>query len=116
MDAKWNINVGRTLSVETAVGRLENAGFSQFHSYNPTHPGANLQGQLNGRWYHVTVSPVTTPNAAVNANQNGSTRNNATNTSTNKISTRISKVTAHCESHKPDSWAHAWDYLKSWFW
>jgi len=50
LDAKWKIQVPTGLSVATAVGRLEASEFAQFHSYNPQHPGVNLQGQLNGRW------------------------------------------------------------------
>lgn len=116
LDAKWNIQTPRRLTVETAVGRLENSGFAQFHSYNAEHPGFNLQGQLNGRWYHVTVSPVSTPNAAVNANQRASGPNAARNSPSNNSPNRINKVTAHCEKNKPDSAAHFWDYLKSIFW
>ncbi len=115
LNADWSIRVGRTSTVGNAVSNLERAGFSQFRSYNPDHPGVNLQGQLNGRWFHVTVTPVSTPNAAVNANRSASGQNSATN-SGRQGSSRVREVTAHCETHKPDSWAHAWDYFKSFFW
>ena len=116
LDAKWNIRTPRGLTVETAVGRLEDSAFAQFRSYNPEHPGINLQGQLNGRWYHVTVSPAPTPNAAVNANQSLSGANAARNSPSDHSPSRINKVTAHCEKNKPDSVAHFWDYVKSFFW
>ncbi|HKO45206.1 MAG TPA: RHS repeat-associated core domain-containing protein [Pyrinomonadaceae bacterium] len=58
LDSNWNIQTPIRLTAEKAVRRLESAGFMHFHSYNPDHPGANLQGQISGRWYHVTVSPV----------------------------------------------------------
>jgi len=116
LDAGWKIRVPRGLSSETAVSRLEASGFVQFYSYNRDHPGVNLQGQLNGRWYHVTVSPYPGPNAAVNANRGSSGPNNARNSRSNRSSTGIREITAHCETNKPDSWAHRWDYLKSFFW
>jgi RHS repeat-associated protein len=115
LDANWNIHGPRRLTVDTAIGRLESAGFVKFYSYNSEHPGVNLQGQLNGRWYHVTVSPFSSPNAAVNANRSPSGPNNATTPPGNRLSSRVNKVTAHCEKNKPDSAAHFWDYVRIWF-
>ncbi len=118
LDSQWNIRVPETLTVETAATLLEDSGFSLFKSYNSEHPGANLQGMLDGRWYHVTVSPFPSLNAAVNANRQPPTsgRNAGGNTRSLTVGNPIQKVTAHCEKNKPTSAAHFWDYVKSRIW
>lgn len=112
----WEIHVRGRLSVDRAVERLTNAGFQTFTSLNLGHPGVNLQGQLNGRWYHVTVTPFSSPNAAVNSNERrDSGPNSARNSVGDRRTKRVRQVTAHCEKNKLDSVSHLMDYLWSLF-
>jgi RHS repeat-associated protein len=89
------------LTLTKVVSNLVGKGFKTFPSAR--HPnGVNLEGTVDGRWYHVIVFP-----------QGGYWNfNSAPNNLRNSLKSPASGINIHCEWHyfKPYSWEHFMDF------
>ena len=55
LDQKWQMHPG-SKSYEDAIRDLKHLGFKHFFNPNPEHwGGSDWEGEIEGKWYHVTV-------------------------------------------------------------
>jgi hypothetical protein len=92
------------------VKDLRDNGFEPFFNPNPPHwGGKDFQGQVNNRWYHVTVFYPYTRKYKIGP------RGLPYPMEVFDPTKPPPRVDIHCDRNKPDSWKHVLDWWNSWF-
>lgn len=89
-------------------------GFQLFFSFNPEHPGANLEWQwMNGQYgdthfYHVTVEPTRYIDQEVKVAVPGGGEIYNRHQQIPDPNSPINRITIHCDSGENHSFRHLW--------